>query len=121
MKTISCSQCRKQIHKEEQENYLKEEYAGIKDAVRTIACLTTASVLGVQVQRGRTKLYIQELFKDICMMYETSQLFGKPIELTDIMKMLETEYGIDFKKIHVNFNESEQEYIKGCREAYKNI
>ena len=116
MKALNCTQCRNKIHKEEQEKYLKKEYAGIKDAVETIACLTTASVLGVQVQRGRTKEYIQELFKDICMMYETSELFGKPIMLTDVMKLLETEYGIDFKKIHVNYNETEKEYIKGCKE-----
>ena len=121
MKVLNCQQCRNKIHKEEQERYLKKEYAGINDAIQTIACLATASVLGVQVQRRRTKLYIQELFKDICMFYETSQLFGKPIELTDIMKMLETEYGIDFKKVHVNFSETEKEYIKGCRQAYKHI
>ena len=116
MKALNCTQCRNKIHKEEQEKYLKKEYAGIRDAVDTIACLTTASVLGVQVQRGRTKEYIQELFKDICMMYETSELFGKPITLTDIMKQLEADYDIDFKKIHVNFNETEKEYIKGCKE-----
>lgn len=115
MKALNCTQCRNKIHKEEQEKYLKKEYAGIKDAVDTIACLTTASVLGVQVQRGRTKEYIQELFKDICMMYETSSLFGKPIMLTDIMKQLEADYDIDFKKIHVNFNETEKEYVKGCK------
>ena len=111
----NCTECRKKIHAEEQEKYLKKEYAGIRDAVDTIACLTTASVLGVQVQRGRTKEYIQELFKDICMMYETSELFGKPIMLTDIMKQLEADYDIDFKKIHVNFSETEKEYVKGCK------
>ena len=116
MKALNCTQCRNKIHKEEQEKYLKKEYAGIRDAVDTIACLTTASVLGVQVQRGRTKEYIQELFKDICMMYETSELFGKPITLTVMMKQLEADYDIDFKKIHVNFNETEKEYIKGCKE-----
>ena len=115
MKVLNCQQCRNKIHKEEQERYLKKEYAGINDAIQTIACMATAAVLGVQVQRGRTKLYIQELFKDICMMYETSELFGKPIMLTDIMKQLETDYDIDFKKIHVNFNESEKEYVKGCK------
>ena len=111
----NCTECRKKIHAEEQERYLKKEYAGINDAIQTIACLTTASVLGVQVQRGRSKDYIQELFKDICMMYETSELFGKPITLTDIMKQLETDYDIDFKKIHVNFSETEKEYVKGCK------
>lgn len=115
MKVRDCQSCRKRIHEEEQENYLKKEYAGIKGAIDTIACLTTASVLGVQVQRGRTREYIQELFKDICMMYETSELFGKPIVLTDIMKQLEADYDIDFKKIHVNFSETEKEYVKGCK------
>ena len=115
MKVRDCHSCRQQIHKEEQEKYLKKEYAGINDAIQTIACLATAAVLGVQVQRGRTKEYIQELFKDICMMYETSELFGKPITLTDIMKQLEADYDIDFKKIHVNFSETEKEYVKGCK------
>ena len=49
------------------------------------------------------------------MMYETSELFGKPIMLTDIMKQLEADYDIDFKKIHVNFSETEKEYVKGCK------
>lgn len=119
MKALNCTQCRKKIHAEEQEKYLKKEYAGIRDAVDTIACLTTASVLGVQVQRGRSKEYIQELFKDICMMYETPAVLGKPIELTAVMKQLEEEYGINFKRISVNFTETEKEYIKGCKEVAK--
>jgi hypothetical protein len=97
------------------EQYLKNEYAGIKDAVYTIACLTTACTLSVQVQRGRSKAYIQKLFDDIRMMYETPTALGKPIVLTEVMKQLEDEYDIDFKKIHVNFGETEKEYVKGCK------
>lgn len=119
MKTRNCTECRKRIHAEEQEAYLKMQYHGIKDAVDTIACLTTAAVLAVQVQRGRSKLYIQELFKDICMMYETPAVLGKPIELTAVMKQLEEEYSINFKRISVNFTETEKEYIKGCKEVAK--
>ena len=119
MKTRNCTECRKRIHAEEQEEYLKKQYHGIKDAVDTIACLTTAAVLAVQVQRGRSKLYIQELFKDILMMYETPSVLGEPIELTAVMKQLEEEYGINFKRISVNFTETEKEYIKGCKEVAK--
>ena len=105
---INCTECRKAMH----EAYLKNEYAGISDAVYTIACLTTASVLSVQVQRGRSKQYIQKLFDDIRMMYETGSVLGKPIVLTEVMKQLETDYGIDFKSIHVNFDETEKEFVK---------
>ena len=119
MKTRNCTECRKRIHAEEQEAYYKLQYAGIRDAVQTIACLTTAAVLAVQVQRGRSKLYIQELFKDILMMYETPSVLGKPIELTAVMKQLEQDYGINFKRISVNFTETEKEYIKGCKEVAK--
>lgn len=119
MKTRSCTECRKRIHAEEQEAYLKKEYAGIKDAIQTIACLTTAATLAVQMQRKRSKAYIQQLYKDICMIYETSEVLGKPIILTEVMKMLEKEYDIDFKKIHVNFAETEKDYVKGYKAISK--
>ena len=118
MKALNCTQCRNKIHKEEQEKYLKKEYAGISGAIYTIACLATASVLSVQVQRGRSKKYIQELFDDIRMMYETGSVLGKPIVLTEVMKQLEADYDIDFKKIKVNFAESEREFIKSSTKKH---
>ena len=111
---INCTQCRREMHEE----YLKHEYAGISDAIYTIACLATASVLSVQVQRGRSKKYIQELFDDIRMMYETGSVLGKPIVLTEVMKQLEADYDIDFKKIKVNFVESEREFIKSSTKKH---
>ena len=115
----NCTECRTRIHKEEQEQYLKKQYTGIKDAIFTIACLSTAATLAVQVQRGRSRAYIQKLFQEICMMYETSEILGKPIVLTDIIRQLENDYEIDFSRINVNFNESEKEFIKNCKEAAK--
>jgi hypothetical protein len=73
----------------------------------------------VQAQRGRSKEYIRKLFDDMVCLYNTGSVFGKRIELVPMMKMLESEYGIDFKRINVNFDESEKEYIKNCREAMK--
>ena len=119
MKVRDCQSCRKKIHQEEQEAYFKRQYAGINDAIQTNACLATASVLAVQVQRRRSKAYIQQLFNDICMIYETSEVLGKPIVLTDVMKQLEKDYDIDFNRIHVNFTETEKEYIKSCKAVSK--
>lgn len=119
VRAVNCTACRKKIHEEEQEAYFKRQYAGINDAIQTIACLSTAATLAVQMQRGRSKKYIQKLFKDICMIYETSEVLGKPIVLTDVIKRLEKEYDIDFNKIHVNFTETEKEYVKGCKAASK--
>lgn len=114
MKTKSCDTCRKEIHKEEQEAFLKKEYAVLKDAAYTFACYATTAALAVQVRRGRSKEYIQALFDDMVMMYDTESVFGKTITMTDIMKDLEDIYGIDFKRIKVHL-ESEKEFIKGVR------
>ena len=114
MKALNCTQCRNKIHKEEQEAFLKGQYAILKDAAYTFACHATAAALMVQAQRRRSKEYIQKMFDEMCMVYDTSTLFGKPIVLTDVMKELEREYGIDFSRIHINL-ESEQEFIKGVK------
>ena len=114
MKVRSCEQCQKSIHEEEKTKFLKHEYAILKDAAYTFACHATAAALMVQAQRRRSKEYIQKMFDEMCMVYDTSTLFGKPIVLTDVMKELEREYGIDFSRIHINL-ESEQEFIKGVK------
>lgn len=111
----NCEACRKQIHKEEQETYLKQQYAYIGDTLYTCAGLATTAVLAVMMNRGRSKEYIQKLFDEIVLIYGTETVFGKPIDMLDTMHMLEKEYDIDFKRIHVNFSESEKEFIKNCK------
>lgn len=69
MKTKSCDTCRKQIHAEEQEAFLKKEYAVLKDAAYTFAVYATTAALAVQVRRGRSKEYIQALFDDMVELY----------------------------------------------------
>lgn len=119
MKVRNCEACRKQIHAEEQESYLKKQYAWLNDGLYTMAVLSTTAAIAVQMQRGRSKEYIQKFFDDMVMIYTTSHVMGKPIVLTETMKMLEKEYDIDFSRIHVNFNETEKEFIKSCKAVRK--
>lgn len=113
----NCEQCRKMIHKEEQENYLRNQFAWLNDGMFTMACLATTAALTVQMQRGRSKEYVRKMFEDMVMIYTTSSVLGKKIDMLDAMKTLEEEYGIDFNRIHVNFGESEREFIKSSKRS----
>ena len=112
MNTVNCAACRKKIAKEKEKEFLKEQYAIYKALVKTFACFSTAAVLMAHIRRGRSKKYIQDLFEDLVMIYDTPALFGKEIRLPDMMKRLEKEYDIDFKRINVHY-ETESEFIKG--------
>lgn len=85
----NCEACRKQIHAEEQENYLKKQYAWLNDGMYTMACLATTAAIAVQMQRGRSKDYVRKFFEDLVMIYTTSSVMGKPIDMVETMKMLE--------------------------------
>ena len=45
------------------------------------------------------------------MIYDTPELFGKPIVLSDLRETFEKDYGIDFNRINVNI-EDEKSFIK---------
>ena len=116
----NCTACRKKIHEEEQEMYLKQQYSWLQDGISTMAALSATVAIAVQMQRGRSPEYIRKFFDDMVVLYNTGSVLGKKIELVPTMKMLEKEYGIDFKRINVNFSEDEKEYIKHCKEAIRN-
>lgn len=118
MKSMDCSTCRKRLLESAQEAYLKQQYRVYTDAAYTFAVYATAAVLMAQIRRGRSKEYIKKLYDDIVLVYDTPQIFGKPISLTDIMHTLESEYGIDFKRIHITL-ETEKQFISGVRKAVK--
>ena len=111
MKVKNCQLCRKQIINEAKTEFAKHEYAIFSDSAYTMAVYATVAVLTAQIRRGRSKEYIQKLFDDIVMIYDTPEIFGKPIYLTDLRNTLETEYGIDFNRINVNI-EDEKSFIK---------
>ena len=105
-----CSSCRRRIHEEEKEAFLKAQYAIFKDMAESFAAYAVSSVLMTMVRRKRSKQYIQKMYEDMCFIFTTPEVMGKEVRMSEIMKMLETEYGIDWSKISVNC-ETEREFI----------
>lgn len=118
-KIKDCIACRKAIYKEAETAYIKEQYRFFKDSAYSMAVFAVCGVLTAMVRRGRTKQYIQQLYKDMCLVFSTPEMFGKQISMTDIMHTLEKEYGIDWKKLEVHL-ESEKHYLTGVRKEVKN-
>ena len=114
MKVKNCSQCRKQIADAAKDEYVKREYAIFHDSAFTFAVYATVAALTVQVRRGRSKEYIQKLYDDMVCVYDTPEIFGKAIYLTDLKNSLEKEYGIDFERINVRI-EDEKSFIKSLK------
>ena len=119
MKVKDCSKCRKDILKAARDEYIKSQYAILQDCAFTFAIYATVGTLTAMVRRGRSKEYIQKLFDDIVMIYDTPQLFGKDISVGDLKRSLEKEYGIDFNRINVHI-EDEKAFIKSLNEGEKN-
>ena len=115
----NCEACRQQIHKEEQEAYLKKQYAWINDGMSTMAALSATVALSVQIMRGRSKAYIQKFYEDMVMLYTTGDVMGKPIVMKEVMEQLEKDYNIDFSRLQINFTETEKDFIKACRKGAK--
>lgn len=118
MKAIDCGKCRKKILQEARDEYLKHEYAVFHDSARSLAVFAVCGVLTAMARRGRTKEYIQRLYDDMCQLFDTPEMFGKRITMTDIMHSLTDEYGIDWSKLQVNI-ESETEWIHSARKGLR--
>jgi hypothetical protein len=117
-RTTNCIECRKAVYKEAETAYIKEQYRYFSDSAYSMAVFAVCGVLTAMVRRGRTKQYIQQLYKDMCFVFATPEMFGKQITMTDIMHSFEEEYGIDWKKLEVHI-ESEKHYLTGVRKAVK--
>ena len=115
---IDCSSCRKRIHQEEHDACLKAEYAIFRDMALSFAAYSISAALMTMVRRGRSRQYIQKLYEDMCFVFETPEVLGKEVMMSDIMKLLEEDYGIDWDKIHVNV-ESEKQFIGATKRAEK--
>ena len=98
---------------------MKYEYSIFSDVAYTMAVYSTVAALAVQVRRGRSKEYIQQLFKDMVDIYDMPAMFGKQISMDEVMKDLKVDYGIDFGKIKVHI-ETESEFCKRLKEASRN-
>jgi hypothetical protein len=115
---INCVTCRNRIEKEIREEYLKQGYDFFTDSAYSIAYLIIATALCVFHKRGRSKAYIRSFYDEMLWILKNKEVFGKEIIMTDIMKMLTEEYGIDFNRVELNL-ETEKEFIHGCNKALK--
>ena len=116
MKVKDCSKCRKDILKAARDEYIKSQYAILQDCAFTFAIYATVGTLTAMVRRGRSKEYIQKLYDDIVMIYDTPQMFGKDISVGELMRSLEREYDIDFNRINVHL-ETEKEFMKSLKKG----
>ena len=114
MKAVSCNQCRKAIKKACELEYLKHVYNVYSDVAEGMAKCTIAAVLMVQVRRGRSKKYIQELFNELVMIFDTPTLFGKEIRSDDMIENLSKEYDLDFDRVSVH-KQNEKEFIRSAQ------
>ena len=112
----NCQECRKRIYKEAETEYLKREYAFFHDSAYSMAVYAICGVLATLVRRGRTKQYIKQMYEDMCFFYDTPEMFGKEITMTDIMHRLTQEYDIDWNKLNVHI-EKENEFIHDARKG----
>ena len=119
MRSITnCSVCRKQIAEQARNEFIKKEYAIFHDSAFTFAVYATVAALTAQVRRGRSKEYIKKLFDEMVMIYDTPEMFGKEITLTDMKNALEKEYNIDFQRINVHI-EDEKTFTKSLLKGAK--
>lgn len=119
MKAINCTTCRKRIHEEEKNEFLKHEYAVLTDSAQTMATYAICGVLAAMIRQGRTAQYIKKMYDEMCIVFNTPEIFGKEITLPDVMKRMQEEYGIDWSKLNINI-ESESQYIREVKEAGRN-
>lgn len=120
MKAINCDKCRKRMLETAKEAYLKQQYDIYKDTVYSAVVFSTAALLGTLYRRGRSKKYIQQMFKDICFMYQFPKVAGKSLTLTNLIQTLEEECGINFDEIKVNI-ETEKEFITSAKKGVQKL
>lgn len=116
MRVANCKKCRERIFKKAEEAFLKQQYVIYKDMSYTFTVLATVAALSTFYRKGRTPAYIKKVFDEMCEIYDFPEVFGKKLQLSDMMKTLEEECGIDFSKIVVHL-ETEEEFIKSAKKG----
>lgn len=114
-----CTACRKRIYKEAEAEYLKQEYKFFEDAAYSMAVFATIVALSVHHRRRRSKAYIRSFFDEMCFIFDAPPVMGKEIRMTDMQKVFEEKYGIDFGKIKLHL-QTEKEFITETRKGAKN-
>ena len=111
-----CRKCRQQIHEQETELFIQQQYKFLPEVGRNVAEFTTIVALSVMLRRGRSKQYIKKFFDDMVFMFDYPEFKGKRIRSSDLQKKFEDEYGIDFSRIKLHF-EKYGEFKKAVKAA----
>lgn len=90
----------------------------MQDMGKSFAVYAISAVLMTMIRRGRSKKYIQQMYDDMCFIFDTPSIMGKEVTTTTIMKMLQDEYGIDFDRVNVHL-ESEKEFVSATKNLVK--
>ena len=104
-RVTDCYKCRQKIHEEETELFTQQQYKILPQVGKNVAEFATVVALSVMIRRGRSKRYIEQFYDDIVFMFDYPEFMGKRITASEMQKRLETEYGIDFSRIKVHFEE----------------
>lgn len=111
---VDCQKCRNKIFQEYRKEFLKEQYSIYTGMSNTFGKFATAALIMAQIRRGRSKKYIQQLFDELVMIYDSPSLFGKEVRSDEMIKRLEKEYDLDFSRIKFHI-QSESEFLKECK------
>lgn len=111
-----CQKCRKAIYKEAETAYLQHEYKFFEESAYSMAYFAFCGIFTSLIRKGRTKKYIKSLWDDMCFVFSMPNVFGKQFTMTDTMKRLEKDYGIEWQKLQLNI-ESEREFIHGVQKG----
>ena len=110
-----CYKCRQKIHEEETEKFIEQQYKFLPEVGQNVAEFATVVALSVMLRRGRSKEYIRKFFDEMVFMFDFPPFLGKRLTASEMQKKFEDDYGIDFKRIKVHFEEY-NEFKKSVKE-----
>ena len=81
-----------------------------------MAIFSTIAALAVHHRRGRSRTYIRTFFDEMCFLFDYPPCFGKQLDMLELKKFFEDNYGIDFSKIKLHL-ENEKSFVKGAQKG----
>lgn len=106
-----CSECEKERLKKQCKLCEECQFDIFSKIADDVGKSVIAAALFSQVQKKRTKKYIQQMYNAIIFVLEYPEIYGKSITSTQVMQLLETEYNIDFNRLHIR-TETKEDFTR---------
>lgn len=84
----------KRFMQKRQKHSKKEEYRFFNNSAYSMLCFAVTLDLCSMIYKGLSKKYIKQRFEDICFICDMPEIFGKKLDMSTTMEMLEKDYGI---------------------------